>query len=160
MIIDLSSNAGGDILLGYDTFRQFFPQIIQDGFTRLREHESFNIASKGISQYSANFTTTATGSTDYFAYESPLNFRYDLNITNGPFLTYEDKFRPQQYNGDNFTQIMRWNLNDNTTTTNTFWGIGLSITGYGNRKNFTQPFAPENIIMVRLFLPTFVSRTT
>jgi hypothetical protein len=28
MIIDLSSNGGGDILLGYDAFHQFFPQIV------------------------------------------------------------------------------------------------------------------------------------
>jgi hypothetical protein len=72
MIIDLSSNGGGDILLGYDAFRQFFPQIIQDGFTRLREHEGFDIASNGISQYSTNFYTAATSSVDYLAYKLPL----------------------------------------------------------------------------------------
>jgi len=151
MIIDLSGNGGGDVLLGYDLFRQFFPQIVQDGFTRLREHEGFNIASKGISQYSANFSTAAVSSVDYLAYETPLNFRYDLNLTNGPFPTYEDKFKPKQFNGDNFTQLMRWNLDDNSTTINPIWGLGASITGYGDRKNFTQPFDAKDIIMVRFF---------
>lgn len=159
MIIDLSGNGGGDILLGYDLFRQFFPQIVQDGFTRMREHEVFKIASTGISQYSANFSTAAVASVDYLAYESPLNFRYDLNLTNGSFLTYEDKFRPQQFNGDNFTQIMRWNLDDNSTTINPIWGLGTSITGYGDRKNFTQPFDAKDIVMVRVvqFSLIFVS---
>jgi hypothetical protein len=110
IIIELSSNGGRDILWGYDAFRQFFPHIVQDGFTHLRGYEGFNIASKGISQYSANFSTSSTSSTDYLAYQSSLNFRFDLNLTNGSFLTYEDKFKPQQFNGDNFTQIMRWNL--------------------------------------------------
>ncbi|KAE9375497.1 hypothetical protein N431DRAFT_463579 [Stipitochalara longipes BDJ] len=148
MVIDLSGNGGGDILLGYDLFRQFFPQIVQDGFTRMREHEAFNIASKGISQYSANFSTTALSSVDYLAYQSPLNFRYDLNVTNKPFSTYEDKFKPQQFNGDNFTQLMRWNLDDNSTTVNSVWGLGATITGYGNRRNFTQPFDAKDIIMI------------
>lgn len=147
IVIDLSSNGGGDILLGYDAFRQFFPQIVQDGFSRFRKHERFDIASKGISEYSANFTNSSSSSTDYLAYQSALNFRYDLNQTDGPFLTYEDKFKPQQFNGDNFTQIMRWNLEDDVTTVNPVWGIGTTITGYGYRKNFTQPFAAENIIM-------------
>jgi hypothetical protein len=44
---------------------------------------------------------------------------------------------------------MRWNLNDNSTTVNPVWGLGASITGYGDRKNFTQLFAAKDIIMVR-----------
>ncbi|KAH8818210.1 hypothetical protein F5882DRAFT_4010 [Hyaloscypha sp. PMI_1271] len=69
-------------------------------FTRMREHE---IASKGISQYSANSSTAAVSSVYYFAYETPLNFRYDLNLTNRSFITYEDKFKLQQFNGDSLT---------------------------------------------------------
>jgi hypothetical protein len=53
MTIDQSSNGGGGFLLWYDAFRQFFPQIIQDGFARLREHEGAIIASVGISRYPA-----------------------------------------------------------------------------------------------------------
>ena len=76
-------------------------------FTHMWEHE---IASKEISQYSANSSTAAVSSVDYFAYETPLNFRYDLNLTNWSFITYEDKFEPQQFNGDSLTQLIRWNL--------------------------------------------------
>ena len=36
LIVDLFANGGGYILQGYDTFRQLFPQIEQDGFTRFR----------------------------------------------------------------------------------------------------------------------------
>ena len=148
LVVDVSSNGGGIILTGYDTFRQLFPSIVQDGFTRFREHERFEVLSKRISEISANFSAETATDDQINAYESIVNYRYDLNLTNGPFLTYEDKFAPAEFNGDNFTQIIRWNLNDPLTTTNSTFGVGETITGYGNRQDFTQPFAAEDIILV------------
>ncbi|KAL2071204.1 hypothetical protein VTL71DRAFT_12439 [Oculimacula yallundae] len=148
LVIDLSSNGGGNILTGYDAFRQLFPQIVQDGFSRLREHDAFKIMSTGVSRYAANFSTTSDNAKDYFAHGSVLNYRYDLNVTDDPFLTYKDKFAPQKVNGDEYTNLLRWNLNDPSTTVDPSWGLGETITGYGDRQNFTQPFAPEDIIMV------------
>ena len=43
MIIDVSANGGGYILQGYDTFRQFFPQIEQAGYTRYRYTEALQL---------------------------------------------------------------------------------------------------------------------
>lgn len=34
LVVDLSANGGGYILQGYDLFRQLFPNIVQDGYTR------------------------------------------------------------------------------------------------------------------------------
>jgi hypothetical protein len=148
MVIDLSGNGGGTILIGYDTFRQFFPSIVQDGFTRFREHEAFDILSQQLSIYSTDFDAATADDEQIFAYESVPDYHYDLNETNQNFLSYADKFAPQEWNGDSFTNILRWNLNDPLTTTNTTWGVGEEITGYMHRANFTQPFAAENIIMV------------
>ncbi|KAH9212186.1 hypothetical protein DL95DRAFT_509526 [Leptodontidium sp. 2 PMI_412] len=148
LVIDLSSNGGGNILTGYDAFRQLFPHIVQDGFSRLREHDAFKTMSTGISRYAANFSTSSDYSKDYFAYGLVLNYRYDLNVTDNKFLTYEDKFAPHEFNGDEYTSLLRWNMNDVTTTFNAVWGVGETIIGYGDRQNFTQPFAAEDIIMV------------
>lgn len=52
------------------------------------------------------------------------------------------------YKGDLYTQLIRWNFNDPLTTSNSTYGFGTNITGYGDRANFTQPFAAENIIML------------
>ena len=49
-------------------------------------------------------------------WETVPNYRYDYNIENNPFSSYNDKFAPHKYSGDNFTNIIRWNLNDNLTT--------------------------------------------
>lgn len=43
MVIDVSANGGGYILQGYDTFRQFFPDIVQDGYTRYRYTEALQL---------------------------------------------------------------------------------------------------------------------
>jgi len=150
LVIDLSGNGGGTILVGYDTFRQLFPSITQDGFTRFREHEAFNILSEQISLYSTKFDATTADNEQIFAYLTPPNYHYDLNETNQRFLSHEDKFAPREFNGDKFTANMRWNLDDPLTTTNTTWGVGETITGYGSRKSFTQPFEAEDIVMVRI----------
>jgi hypothetical protein len=148
LVIDLSANGGGVILTGYDAFRQLFPSIVQDGFTRFREHEAFNILTQQLSSYSVGFDAATADAEQIFAYESVPDYYFDLNETNGNFLSLEDKFAPQVWNGDNFTNIIRWNLSDPLSTTNTTWGIGEEVTGYGSRTNFTQPFAAEDIVLV------------
>lgn len=148
LVIDLSANGGGYILQGYDLFRQLFPTIIQDGNSRWRENPYFLALSEIASAASANFDpNTATDSQIQF-YENIFNYRYDYNISNQPFESYDAKFAPHVYKGDNFTNLMRWNLNDPLTTVNETYGLGTEITGYGTRANFTQPFKAENIIML------------
>jgi hypothetical protein len=119
LVIDLSANGGGVILVGYDTFRQLFPSITQDDFTRFREHEAFNILSEQLSSYVTEFDAETSDAEHIFAYESVPDYHFDLNETDVNFLTDEDKFAPQDWNGDNFTNIIRWNLSDPLTTTNT-----------------------------------------
>jgi len=41
-------------------------------------------------------------------------------------------------------------FDDKSTTINSVWGLGASITGYGGRENFIKPFGAKNL-MVRLF---------
>jgi len=50
--------------------------------------------------------------------------------------------------GDDYTNLMRWNFNDSLSTINSTFGLGIDISGYGSRTNLTQPFAPEDIIML------------
>jgi hypothetical protein len=149
IVIDLSGNGGGIILNGYDAFRQFFPQTIQDGFSRFREHSAFNLMSLQISNFTSGFSLDSASTTQVVASQSVLDYRFDLNETNQNFLTYEDKFRPQTFREDNYTSLLRWNLSDPLLTTSWEYGLGMGITGYGDRQGYEQPFAAEDIIMVR-----------
>ncbi|QSZ33822.1 hypothetical protein DSL72_005394 [Monilinia vaccinii-corymbosi] len=150
LIVDLQSNAGGIILQGYDEFRQLFPHILQDGFTRMRENDVHLRIAKIFSNdipadYDYNTASDELNEKAQFWF----NYRYDYNLTNQRFLTFEDKFAPHVYKGDNFTSIMRWDLdNPFLTTANSSHGLGIEVAGYGSLSNLTQPFAAENIIMV------------
>ena len=149
LVIDLSSNGGGYILQGYDLFRQLFPQIVQDGNTRFRENDQLlTIAHLYSDAIPADYNPDTASNAIINEYESFFNYRYDYNITNQPFLTFGDKFDPHYYQGDPFTNIIRWNFNDPLTTSNSTYGFGTDVTGYGSRTNFTQPFAAEDIIML------------
>lgn len=147
LIIDLSSNGGGNLLCGYDTFRQLFPQIEQDGFTRIRSHDALQIISKQVSDRASNFSFGSKEASDYTYYQTPLNYRFDLNVNGSHFSSHEDKFGPIQLSNDNFTNIMRWEVDD-PTLVSSIWGVGTNVTGYGDRKNFTQPFDASNIVLV------------
>ena len=69
LIIDISSNGGGYILLGYDLYRQLFPDsnsilpfltmlvtdillllVVQSDYNRIRENDAFLAMSKSISR--------------------------------------------------------------------------------------------------------------
>ncbi len=149
IVIDLSANGGGYILNGYDMYRQFFPQIEQDGFSHIRENPAMltiaKIISDSVSPYFNPANASDTAISDYVEF---FNYRYDLNMSDRHFSSFEDKFAPHVNKGDPYTSILGWDLNDPLTTTNDTYGIGMEITGYGTRRNFTQPFAAKDIILV------------
>jgi hypothetical protein len=65
LVIDVSANGGGIILNGYDAFRQLFPQVEQDGFTRFRYTEALAVMAQQFAvAIPANFTpSTANADT-------------------------------------------------------------------------------------------------
>ncbi|KAL1871100.1 hypothetical protein Daus18300_004845 [Diaporthe australafricana] len=149
LVIDFQGNGGGYILQGYDFFRQLFPSVQEDGFSRWKDSDSFLAISHVVSDLVAKIDPYTSDDSNLIGYyESWFNYKYDLNLTLDPFLTFGDKFGPAVYQDTDYTEIMRWNLNDNLTTTNATYGLGIEIAGYGTLANLTQPFAAENIIML------------
>ena len=149
LVVDVSANGGGNIFQSYDTFRQLFPHTVQYGYNRWREHEAFNIVTRQFaSLIPANYSPDTASDFIISIFESPFNWRFDYNVHDKPFSSYADKFAPHRYKGDNFTAITRWNLNDPLVTINATFGIGIEITGYGSRKNFTRPFDADDIVLL------------
>jgi hypothetical protein len=149
LVVDVSANGGGLIFQAYDTFRQLFPHTVQYGYNRWREHEAFNIITEQFSALiPADYSPDTSSSFIIDIYESPFNWQYDYNVHDKPFRSYADKFAPHSYQDDNFTAITRWNLNDPLLTINTTYGIGMEITGYGNRTNFSKPFDADDIVLL------------
>lgn len=160
LVVDLSANNGGYVLSGYDLYRQIFPQTEQVGYTRYRENELLlsyaNISKKLVP---TNFDPDTASTTQILAHELSWDYLYDLNTTGQHFPSFEAKFGPRPYKGSNFTALQSWDLNDPLTTINSTFGFGIEITGYGTRKNFTQPFAAEDIILVTPPLPPNLIQT-
>lgn len=149
LVVDFQANGGGYILQGYDFYRQLFPQVQEDGFSRWKGNDAYISISKIVSDAVADLDTSTSGDAKLISEsQSSFNYRYDLNVTNDNFLTFEDKFAPHVHRDTPYTAIMRWNLSDPLTTVNDTFGMGMEISGYGSLANLTQPFAAENIVML------------
>ena len=149
LVVDFQANGGGYLLQGYDFFRQLFPQIQEDGFSRWRENDGFLATAKIYSNAVPGLNPYTSPDEDLInAYISWFNYRYDLNLTRQPFKTFKNKFSPHVYKDTPYTALMRWNLSEPLKTTNTTFGIGIEITGYGTLANETQPFAAEDIVLL------------
>jgi len=147
LVIDVQANGGGTILQGYDTFRQIFPDIVQDGPSRWRLTSTFDALSMTFSPICGNYTPKANENQELDAPCNTVNnWRNDLNVTNGRFTSYADKFGPMTVSGDSYTNYMQW---DPANVVLTRLSFGTDITGYGHRTNFTRPFGgPENIVLL------------
>ncbi|KAK2593876.1 hypothetical protein QQS21_008396 [Conoideocrella luteorostrata] len=149
LIVDFQNNGGGYILLGYDFFRQLFPKVVQDGNSRWKESKSFAGMSRAVSDLAKNINPATEANPDLVdLYQTWFNYRYDLNLTDENFATYEDKFAPHVYKDTEYTNLMRWNLSDPLTTVNQTFGIGVDVSGYRSRANLPQYFKAEDIIML------------
>ncbi|KAK6221293.1 peptidase s41 family protein [Colletotrichum tabaci] len=149
LVIDFQQNGGGYILQGYDFFRQLFPDAVQDGFSRWKESDGFVAAAEIISDLVADLDLATSDDGDLISLaESWFNWRYDYNLTNQPFTSFDDKFAPRVFQNTSYTALMRWNLDDPLTTSNATFGLGVEINGYGNLTGLPQPFEPENIVIL------------
>ncbi|KAF7508824.1 hypothetical protein GJ744_008701 [Endocarpon pusillum] len=141
VIIDLQSNGGGRVFLGYDAFRQFFPDIEPFGGGRYRAHESANILGTEFSRLS--FSQNGVG------YTSPFNYHSYIDSSNEPFTSWTDMYDGHVINNDNFTNILRYNLSDPNLTSSSTYGDGITITGYLDRSDLTTPpFAASDLILL------------
>lgn len=135
LILDLQANGGGFIYLGYDLFRQLFPQTIPDGDSRFKSTKTWQGLAKMYSKYIDDHPTENLKSVA-FAYQN------DFNSSNKHFTSIQDKSGPYTYRNTPYTSRMRYDFES-------LKGVGgITVTGYGNRTNGTQPFLAENIVLL------------
>ena len=155
LVIDLSANGGGTVLLGYDLFKQLFPQpeYVPYGETRFRAHDAFNIIGQVASEQFAALPVDPNNATFEEAEgNNPFVYAADLNAGLRQYDSWAEVYGPHEFHGDNFSSIIRYNLSDPAETAE---AGGINITGYENRTGFTQPYAKEDIIMVSDSFTTF-----
>lgn len=129
LVVDLSGNGGGNVMLGYELYKHIFPESeIWDGI-RVRGSELLNFAGN------ATFPDISG------------IFPAVLDEEEKQFETWQDLFGPEAIYDDYFTNILR----NNFSQIGAFGGgttINTTVTGYGDVPAPAQPFAAENIVIV------------
>ncbi|KAF2801707.1 peptidase S41 family protein [Mytilinidion resinicola] len=142
IIIDVRDNGGGKIFLGYDAYKQFFPTEEPQLQSRYRAADANDLLGEKIS--TLGFSTR---NGDLFT--SPFNYHSYDDAELKPFTSWDDMTPPTSFNNDNFTNLLRYNLSNPLTSTSSEFSIGVTVTGYLDRANFTtQPFKPEDIVIL------------
>lgn len=154
LVVDVSANGGGTILLGYDLYKLLFPNDIDHAASdRFRAFESTNLIGQKFSEVAGTFprvlqtqNKTLADLVDNIG-SSVFNYRSDIDENLENFDSWADKFGPGlEQKEDNFTNLFRWNLSDVLIPLNSG---GIYVHGYGPLKNYTQqPFAAEDIVVV------------
>jgi hypothetical protein len=142
IVIDLRNNGGGLVMLGYDTYLQFFPSQKPQLLSRYRAHDATNLIGEKLSTLELNSQTV-----DW--YSTPFNYHAYLDADLKAFDNWEDMYGPNKFNDDEFTNLLRYNLSDPLVTSSDRFSVGITMTGYGDRSQFTDdPFPKEDIILL------------
>jgi hypothetical protein len=150
LVIDVSSNGGGSLFLGYDTFKQFFPSIEPDIGARMRYSDGLDIIGSAFGTITLKeaesdlFNNTGFSAGDM--YLSPLHYTNSVDVDQEDFTSWADLRGPVTINGAYYTQILRYNFSDPFL----YEGDTIqSVTGYGPLADITkQPYAAQDIILL------------
>ncbi|KAF2703052.1 peptidase S41 family protein-like protein [Pleomassaria siparia CBS 279.74] len=140
-IIDIRSNGGGKILLGYEMYLQFFPSQEPQLQSRYRGGKATEVMGSSISSVKYS---EANGD----MYTWPWNFHSYVSKDLEAFNNWTDMYGPDKFNNDEFTKLLKYNLSEPLSTSSEKFGLGLTPTSYQTRSNFTvDPFNASQIVL-------------
>lgn len=142
-IIDVRANGGGKVLSGYDMFKQFFPSQEPQTQSRFRGHPASELFGASISSFKSMTVLNAELFTSPFSNDAYVSSELQ------EFSDWNAMYPPEEFHNDKFTALLKYNLSDPVTTTNERLAVGITVTGYGGRLNFTEdPFRAEDIVIL------------
>ncbi|EOA84180.1 hypothetical protein ACJQWK_01264 [Exserohilum turcicum] len=142
-IIDIRGNPGGKVLSGYDMYLQFFPAQVPQTQSRYRGHRASELFGESIS----SFEEITLGNGQLFT--SPFSNDAYVSADLEPFQDWKAMYPPLRFKNDKFTSLLKYNLSDPDTTSNEQLAVGITVTGYMDRSNFTQaPFRPQDLVIL------------
>src|SRR5690242_16013887 len=143
MIIDVRQNGGGKVLSGYDMYKQFFPDQEPQAQSRYRGHRASEVFGESISEFDSMTILNAP------LYVSPFSKAAYLDADGNEFASWSDMYPPVRHHNDQFTSLLKYNLSDPFTTSSEVLAIGITVTGYNDRADFTTPpFRAEDIVIL------------
>lgn len=143
MIIDVRQNPGGKVISGYDMYKQFFPDQEPQTQSRYRGHPASEVFGEGISRFNSMTILNAP------LYVSPFSKAAYLDADGNEFSSWSNMYPPVRHNNDQFTSLLKYNLSDPFTTSDELLAIGITVTGYNSRSNYTDPpFRAEDLVIL------------
>lgn len=102
VVIDLQQNTGGEVLLAFDVFKRFFPNIDPYGASRMRAHHAADVMGNSLTEYYAGLSTAnpdyETLAADEWIATPRINAETKVNFT-----SWTEFYGSYEYNGDSFT---------------------------------------------------------
>ena len=168
VVIDLQQNFGGDSLLAFDAFKQFFPGLEPFGGSRMRAFDATNEMGEAITNYWDQLTVNDTDYYDLVDDEWMASDRINAE-TSQNFTSWAEFYGPHLFNGDNFTTVVsfylsctssiiqmlmniqqQYDLSSVIFDTNSVEDYDEDFVVYGEASppNTTQPYAAEDIIIL------------
>lgn len=149
IIIDVSSNGGGSLFMGFDIFKQFFPELEPAIDNRFPVTDVNMILGEQMGTIDEKKTDMEfvweNGFTPYDAYFSHLHWASNTDENDKQYTSWDQMKGPVMLNDYPMSEVMRYNF---SYPFHADGGID-DITGYGTRKNNNkQPFESENIVIV------------
>ena len=142
LIVDVRGNGGGKLLLGYDLFKQLFPQIVPYSGHRLRGSKAADILGRIASSGPGQRNSTNRLAVSF------CNARVQFHLSNtSVFRSWEQLYPPLHKHNDLYSKIASWQ-SSNARFSERFGGVIVS--GYANNSIIApQVFASEHITLVR-----------
>lgn len=147
-IIDLQQNGGGDVVLAFDTFKQFFPTIDPFAGSRMRSSDLSNALGATTTGFWSSLNTTDPLYYLLAADEWVVTDRINAQ-TGQNFSSWQEFFGPIQNRGDAFSLIQQYNLSSFIFDVEAFNGFvpdGYSI--YAFPDGYTQPFSNQDVVIL------------
>ncbi|KAF3282344.1 hypothetical protein TWF970_001754 [Orbilia oligospora] len=145
LIIDITNNGGGYIMLGYDLFLQLFPQTVPYSGQRNRanpgglvearafDYITFEMFEKLVNHNSTLSSLAFAATWSNWAHSVILNDDYEK------FKDVNELIGHSKINKDRYSSLWRFNVFEPI--------FGLGVHDY-TKDNLTPPFEPENIILL------------
>ncbi|KAL1956542.1 hypothetical protein VTO42DRAFT_7013 [Malbranchea cinnamomea] len=146
LIIDVTSNGGGAIFLGYDAFKQLFPKAPIDDAFNFRYSEQLDLLGDFVNNYLTDPETRDKPTADVLR-GTTFDINAFLDMDNKKFKNWDAFVGPETNDADrgDFTELARWNLNDEATTRSG----EFVVSGFLNRTDLPpQVFKAEDIILL------------
>lgn len=147
VVIDLQQNEGGDLILAYSTFRQFFPSIEPFAGSIMRTSPLANLMGTEITNYWHTMNDTDSGYSAASADEWIATTRINA-ATGRNFSSWQELYGPYDDGVDAITATIQLNTSDYLYD---YSALGQEDPPSVLLTRFAgdAPYAPEDIIMVR-----------